>query len=134
LTSEAGLKGYYPKWVDNLAPGATLEGSMLDGAVVGADNVRAVVTTIPTLYVRQVHKFAGPAGNGGFLEDYIAEVTGGDPVGCVVLVSYNDAGQADHVVASYRPRTSVVHFAQLLSEKFADTPIAKHFPAAGAAF
>jgi len=32
-------------------------------------------------------------------------------------------------VASYRPRSSVVFFARLLAEKFAGTPIAKHFAA-----
>jgi hypothetical protein len=78
------------------------------------------------LYDRQAHKYAGPSGNGGFLEDYVAEIRG-EPIGCVVLVTYNDAGKAQRVVASYRPRTSVVHFARLLAEKFAGTPIAKYF-------
>ena len=120
------LKDYYPKWVDNLAEDATLEGSMLDGVVQGAANVRAVVTTIRAFYDRQSHKFAGPSGDGGFLENYVAAVHG-EPLGCVVLVAFNDAGKAQQVIASYRPRTSVVHFAQLLAEKFAGTPIADHF-------
>jgi hypothetical protein len=30
-------------------------------------------------------------------------------------------------VASYRPRTAVVHFAQLLAEAFANTEIGAHF-------
>jgi hypothetical protein len=34
-------------------------------------------------------------------------------------------------VASYRPRTSVIHLARLLAEKFAGTPIAEHFGPAG---
>jgi len=32
-------------------------------------------------------------------------------------------------VASYRPRTSLLLFARLLGEKFAGTPIARHFVA-----
>ena len=120
------LKGYYPAWLDNLAEDAVLEGSMLDGAVQGAGAVRSVVATIRSLYDRQAHKFAGPCGELGFIEDYVAEVRG-EPIGCVVLVRFNDARQAQHVVASYRPRTAVVHFAQLLADAFANTEIASYF-------
>lgn len=125
-SEEPAIKNYYPKWLDNLAHDATLEGSMLDGVVQGAESVRLVVATIRSFYDRQAHRFAGHCGNGGFLEDYVAEVRG-EPIGCVVLVAYNDAGEAQKVVASYRPRTSVLHFAHLLAGKFADTPIAKNF-------
>jgi hypothetical protein len=119
------LIGYYPKWVDNLADDATLEGSMLDGAVQG-EAVRLVVLAIRSLYDRQEHKFAGPCGDNGFLEDYVAEVRG-KPIGCVLLVSRNAAGQTEHVIASYRPRSSVVFFARLLAEKFVGTPIREYF-------
>jgi hypothetical protein len=120
------LKNYYPTWLDNLAEDVTVEGSMLDGVVVGADAVRSVVLTIRSLYDRQEHKFAGPYSENGFLEDYVAEVRG-EPIGCVVLVTRNAAGQSQHVVASYRPRSSLLHFSRLLGEKFAGTPIARHF-------
>jgi hypothetical protein len=123
---DPALKNYYPAWLDNLADDATLEGSMLDGVVQGAEAVRSVVSTIRSLYDRQAHKFAGAYGDGGFLEDYIAVIRG-EPIGCVVLVAFNDAGKAQHVAASYRPRTAVIHFAQILAEKFANTPIAAHF-------
>lgn len=66
------------------------------------------------------------AGENGFLEDYVAEVRG-KPIGCVVLVSRNAAGQTEHVVASYRSRSSVVFFAHLLAEEFAGTTIGDHF-------
>jgi hypothetical protein len=125
-SGDPALKNYYPVWLDNLAPDATVEGSMLDGAVQGAEAVRSVVTTIRSLYDRQEHKFAGPYGDNGFLEDYVAEVAG-HPLGCVVLVTRNAAGQTQHVVASYRPRTSLLLFSRLLAEKFAGTPIAEHF-------
>lgn len=127
-SGDPALKDYYPPWLDNMADDATVEGSMLDGAVQGADAVRSVVLTIKSLYDRQEFKFVGPYGDNGWIEDYVAEVHG-EPLGCVVLVKRNDAGQTQHVVASYRPRTTVVYFARLLSEKFAGTPIAEHFAA-----
>jgi len=125
-SGDPALKDYYPAWVNNIADDATVEGSMLDGAVQGGEAVRSVVLTIRSMYERQEFKFAGPYGDNGFLEDYVAKVNG-EPIGCVVLISRNAAGQTQHVVASYRPRSSVVLFARLLAEKFAGTPIAKHF-------
>ena len=128
-SGDPALKDYYPPWLENMADDATVEGSMLDGVVVGAESVRSVVLTIKSLYDRQEFKFVGPYGdNNGWIEDYVAEVHG-EPLGCVVLVKRNDAGQTQHVVASYRPRTTVVYFAHLLAEKFAGTPIAEHFAA-----
>jgi len=125
---DPALKDYYPAWVKNMADDATVEGSMLDGVVQGGEAVRSVVLTIRSLYEHQEFRFAGPYGDNGFLEDYVAEVHG-EPIGCVVLVTRNAAGQTQHVVASYRPRSSLIHFARLLGEKFAGTPIAGHFTA-----
>src|SRR5882724_8991045 len=102
----------------NIEPSTVASSAMLDGAVQGAEAVRSVVLTIRSLYDRQEHKFAGPYTNNGFLEDYVAEVHG-EPIGCVVLVTYNAAGQTQHVVASYRPRSSLLLFSRLLGEKFA---------------
>ena len=119
---------YYPAWLDQLAEDATVEGSMIDGAVQGREQVRAVVTAIRSLYEgSQEWNFAGPYGDAnGWLEDYVARV-GGDPIGCVVLVKRNDRGQAQRVLASYRPRTSVMRFARRLREHFAGTPLAEYF-------
>jgi len=125
---DPALEGYYPAWVNNMADDATVEGSMLDGVVRGADAVRSVVLTIRSLYEHQEFRFVGPYGNDGVLEDYVAKVNG-EAIGCVVLVTRNAAGQTQHVVASYRPRTSLLLFARLLGEKFAGTPIARHFVA-----
>ena len=127
-SGDPALTNYYPAWLDNMADDATVEGSMLDGVVQGADAVRSVVVTIRSLYDRQEHKFAGPYGDNGFLEDYVAKVNG-EPIGCVVLVTRNAAGQTQHVVASYRPLRSLLLFSRLLREKFAGTPIAEHFAA-----
>ena len=117
---------YYPAWVDNLADDATVEGSLLDGAAQGAEAVRRIVVTIRSLYDNQVVNFAGPYGVNGWIEDYTAQV-GSEPLGCVVLVSFNDAGQAQHVAANYRPRSSLLLLSRLTGEKLAGTPYATYF-------
>ena len=127
-SGDPALKDYFPAWVNNLADDATVEGSMLNGAVQGADAVRSIVLTIRSLYEQQEFKFAGPCGDNSFLEDYVAKVQG-EPIGCVVLVTRNAAGQTQHVVASYRPLSSLLLFSRVLREKFAGTPIAEHFAA-----
>ena len=124
---DPALADYYPAWLDNLADDVTVEGSMLDGAVQGADAVRSIVVGIRELYGdSQEFHFAGPCGDNGWLEDYIARVEG-NPLGCVNLVTRNAAGKTQHVVASYRPRSSVLLFSRLLGEKFAGTPFGGQF-------
>jgi hypothetical protein len=123
---DPALKDYYPEWVNNIADDATVEGSMLNGAVQGADAVRSIVLAIRSFYEHQEFKFAGPCGDHGFIEDYIAKVDG-EPIGCVVLVTRNLAGQTQHVVASYRPLSSLLLFSRRLRERFAGSPIAEHF-------
>jgi hypothetical protein len=117
---------FYPAWVDNLASDATLEGSMLDGAVRGADAVRALVGGARELYDRQDFNFAGPLGDYGFIEDYTTEVRG-RPLGAVHLVTFNADRQAQHIAAHYRPLSSLMFFSRLLRERFAGTPYAEHF-------
>jgi hypothetical protein len=118
---------YYPAWLNDMADDVTVEGSMLDGAVQGADAVRKIIVTIRTLYGdSQEFRFVGPCGDNGWLEDYVAEV-GGKPLGCVNLVTRNAAGQTQHIVAGYRPVSSLLVFSRLLGEKFAGTPIGEHF-------
>ena len=127
-SGDPALTDYYPAWLDNLADDATVEGSLLDGAVRGAEAVRSIVVTIRSLYDRQEHKFAGPYGDNGFLEDYVAQVRG-EPIGCVVLVTRNAAGQTQHIAANYRPRSSLLLLSRLLREKFAGTPYGEQFAA-----
>ena len=64
----------------------------------------------------------------GFLEDYTTQVHG-EPVGVIVLVTLNAAGQAQHIVFNHRPRSAVLLLGHLMSEKFAGTPIGEHFAA-----
>jgi hypothetical protein len=130
-SGDPALADYYPAWLDNLADNVTVEGSMMDGAAVGPEALRTIVGTIRTLYGdSQAFHFAGPCDDDGWLEDYIAEVNG-EPLGCVALITRNAAGQTQHLVASYRPRSSLLLFSRLLREKFAGTPYAKHFASSG---
>jgi len=117
----------HPVWLDNLAGDVTIEGSAMNGAAQGAQAVRSIVTCIRALYDAQEFTFAGPYGENGFLEDYTARVRGGGQIGNVVLVTRNAAGQAQHIVANYRPRTALLQLSRLIGEQLAGTPYGEHF-------
>jgi hypothetical protein len=120
------LTNYYPSWLDNLADDVTIEGSAMDGVAQGAEAIRTIVGGIRTLYKGQTFSYVGPYRDTGVLEDYTAQVNG-EPISCVVLVTRNAAGKAQHIVANYRPRSSLLLLARLLGERFDGTPLAKHF-------
>src|SRR5262249_6703834 len=120
------LADYYPSWLDDLADDVTIEGSAMDGVAQGSEAVRSILVAIRTLYERQEFNFVGPVGDNGFLEDYTAQVRG-EPISCVVLITRNTAGQSQHIVASYRPRGSLLLLSRLVGQKLADTPYAEHF-------
>jgi hypothetical protein len=128
--STVAVDTYHPAWVDSLADDVTLEGSAMNGAVQGAEAVRSIVTYIRTLYDSQEFNYAGPYGENGFLEDYTALVRG-EPLGNVVLVTRNAAGQAQHIVANYRPRSTLLLLSRLIGEHFAGTPYGEHFATSG---
>jgi hypothetical protein len=117
---------YFPVWLKCLADDVTIEGSMMNGAVQGAEAALEIVAFIRTLYEDQVFEFAGPYGDDGFLEIYNARVRG-EPIGAVVVVTRNAAGQAQHIAASYRPRETLLLLSRLVGEHFAGTPIGEHF-------
>lgn len=117
---------YRPVWIHSLADDVILEGSAMNGLVKGAEAVRAIVTYIRTLYDNQEFNFAGPYGDNGFLEDYGAQVRN-EQIGNVVIITRNPAGRAQHIVANYRPRTTLLHLSRLIGEHFVDTPYAEHF-------
>jgi hypothetical protein len=118
---------YRPVWLDSLADDVTIEGSAMNGVAQGAEAVRSIVTSIRALYYSQEFTFAGPYGENGFLEDYTAQVRGGEQIGNVVLVTRNATGQAQRIVANYRPRTALLHLSRLIGEQLAGTPYAEHF-------
>ena len=121
-----GLSDYYPAWLDNLADDVTVEGSLLDGAVQGAEDVRTILVTIRALYEHQEFKFAGPYGDNGWVEDYTAQVRG-EPIGCAVLVTRSASGQTVHIAANYRPRSSLLLLSRLVGEKLVGTRLAEYF-------
>ena len=98
----------------------------MNGIVKGADAVRSIVTYIRTLYESQEFNFAGPYGENGFMEDYTAHVRG-EQLGNVVLVTRNAEGQAQRMVANYRPRTTLLLVSRLVGEHFANTLYGEHF-------
>jgi hypothetical protein len=119
---------YFPAWLENLADDVTVEGSLLDGAVQGAEAVRSIILIIRSLYDRQDFNFAGPWGDNGFIEDYVAQVRGG-PIACLALITRNADGQTQHIAANYRPLSSLLLLSRLVGEQFAGTPIGEHFRA-----
>jgi hypothetical protein len=54
-------------------------------------------------------------------------VVRGEPVGSVVVVRFNDTGQAARIVVNHWPLRSVLLWSQLMGEHFADTRYAKYF-------
>ena len=129
-SGDPALANYFPAWLNNLADDVTLEGSMMDGVVQGAEAVRTVLVYIRQLYDRQEFHFAGPYGDNGFLEDYTAWVRG-EPLGNVVVITRNEAGQTQHIVGNYRPRSTLLLLSRLVGEHFAGTSSADYFATSG---
>jgi hypothetical protein len=102
----------------------------MDGAAQGAEAVRTILVAIGSLYERQEFTFVGPVGDNGLVEDYTAHVRG-EPISCIVPVTRNAAGQTQHIVANYRPRSSLLFLSRLVGEKLAGTSVAKHFATSG---
>ena len=102
----------------------------MDGAAQGAEAVRTILVAIRSLYERQEFTFVGPVGDNGLVEDYTAHVRG-EPISCIVLVTRNAAGQTQHIVPNYRPRSSLLFLSRLVGEKLAGTSVAKHFATSG---
>jgi len=119
-------KPYYPIWLDNLAEDVTLEAAAMDGTAHGPEDVRSIVVTARGVYDNQQFRYAGPAGEYGFVEDYRSEIRG-VPTNVVVWVTFNAAGQTQQVVVNHRPRSALLSFSRLMLEKFGGTPLAKHW-------
>jgi hypothetical protein len=119
-------KPYYPAWLDNLADDVTLEAAAMDGTAHGAEDVRSIVVSAREVYDDQEFSFAGPVGDYGFVEDYTSRVRG-VYTAVVVLVTFNASGQTQRVVVNHRPRSALLSFSRLMLEKFAGSPLAKHW-------
>ena len=119
-------KDYVPLWLNHLAEDATLEGTMMNGAVRGANTIRTILSFVRSLYEGQQVTFAGPFGEEGFLEVYNTRIRD-HPIGSVVVVTRNLKGEAQHIAASYRPRSSALIASRILGVHFSGTPIALYF-------
>ena len=119
-------KPYFPAWLDNLAPDVTGEGPAWDGAIQGAQAVHEVVLGAKEIYEFQEFHYAGPCAENSFLEDYTSSVHG-VPLFVIVLVTFNAAGQAQRLVVNHRPRSAVLELSRAMLERFAGTPLAKHW-------
>ncbi|MFD8158076.1 hypothetical protein [Streptomyces malaysiensis] len=119
-------RDYRPAWLDDLAEDATMEASVLNGIVEGAEGVRAILGYARTLYDYQEFNYVGEYGEHGFVEDYTSRVHG-EPIGSIVVVRYNDTGRAQHVIINHRPLRSVLLWSRLMADHFANTPYAKYF-------
>ncbi|MFD5065429.1 hypothetical protein [Streptomyces sp. NPDC058394] len=119
---------YYPSWLDNLADDVTMEGSVLNGVVRGAEDVRTVLSYARTLYEYQDFIYIGGYGENDFVEDYTSTV-GGEPIANIAVVYRNAEGQTQHLVVNHRPLSSVLLFSRLLGEHFAGTRYAQYFAA-----
>jgi hypothetical protein len=117
---------YRPEWLDNLADDVTMEGSVLTGIAEGPEAIRAILGFARTLYEYQEFNFVGPYGDHGFVEDYTSVVRG-EPIGSVVVVRFNEAGQTARIVVNHRPLRSVLLWSQLMGEHFVGTRYAKYF-------
>ena len=117
---------YRPDWLSNLADDVTIEGSVMHGIAEGPEAVRTIIGFARTLYEYQEFNYVGPYGDDGFIEDYTSVVRG-EPIGAVVVIRYNEAGQAARIVTNHRPLSSVLLWSKLMGEHFAGTQYAQHF-------
>ena len=51
----------------------------------------------------------------------------GEPIGSVVVIHFNEAGQTARIVVNHRPPRSVLLWSQLMGEHFAGTRYAEYF-------
>ena len=124
------LADYYPAWLDNLAGDVTLEGSMMDGLVQGAEAVADCPGAYPIAYDYQEFHFVGPLGDNGWSRT--------TPPGSAVsrsrnitVVTRNAAGQTQHVVGNYRPRSTTAALVPADRRRTRRHPLGEHFLASG---
>jgi hypothetical protein len=117
---------YQPHWLATLADDVTMEGSVLTGIAEGPEAIRAILGFARTLYEYQEFNYLGPCGDDGFVEDYTSVVRG-EPIGSVVVVRFNAAGETARIVVNHRPLGSVLLWSRLMGEHFAGTPYAEYF-------
>jgi hypothetical protein len=119
-------RDYTPDWLGNLADDVTMEGSVLTGVPEGPEAIRAILGYARRLYDYQEFNYVGPYGDHDFVEDYTSVVRG-EPIGSVVVIRFNEAGQAARIVVNHRPLGAVLLWSRLMGEHFAGTRYAHYF-------
>ncbi|MEU5382048.1 hypothetical protein [Streptomyces sp. NPDC005968] len=117
---------YQPEWLSNLADDVTLEASVMSGIARGPQAVKDILGFARTLYDYQEFIEIGEFGANGFAEDYVARVIG-EPIGNVVVIRRNEAGQTSGIVISHRPLRSVLLWSRLMYNHFRGTQYEKYF-------
>ena len=119
---------YYPLWLDNLADDVTLEAAAMDGTARGAEDVRSILVSARAVYRAPGVHLCRPLRGGRRVSSRTTPAPlRGMPTYVVVLVSFNAAGQTQHVVVNHRPRSAMLQFSRVMLETFAGTPYAKHW-------
>jgi hypothetical protein len=119
-------RDYRPGWLDNLADDVTIEGSVLTGIAQGPEAIRAILGFARTLYDYQEFNYVGRYADDGFVEDYTSVVRD-EPIGSVVVIRFNEAGQTAQIVVTHRPLGSVLLWSRLMGEHFAGSRYAEYF-------
>jgi hypothetical protein len=117
---------YTPEWLGHLADDVTMEASVMNGIAKGPEAVRAILSFARTLYDYQEFNVIGRYGDHDFVEDYVASVHG-QPIGSVVVVRFNEAGETQQIVINHRPLTSVLLWSVTMAEHFAGTEYGTYF-------
>ena len=99
---------------------------MLTGIVQRPEPIRGILGFARQLYDYHEFNYVGRYGDDGFVEDYTSVVRG-EPIGSVVVIRFNEAGQAVRIVVNHRPLRSLLLWSQLMGEHFAGTPYEQDF-------
>jgi hypothetical protein len=116
--------GSCPTGVGKPVSTPTLDGSLLEGAIEGAEADRTVIGGARHLYDRQDLNFVEPWAGSGFIEHDTAEVRG-VLLGAVHLMTFDAEGEAN-IVFKCRPVTSLMYLSRLGRENFKGRPHAVH--------
>jgi hypothetical protein len=104
-----------------------MEGSILTGIAEGPEAIPAILAHARTLYDDQEFHYVGAYGDRGSIEDYTSAVRG-EPIGSVVVVRLNDAGQVARIVVNHRPLPSVLLWSRLVGRALRGHSLRGTFP------
>jgi hypothetical protein len=117
---------YTPEWLGKLADDVTMEASVMNRIATGPAAVRAILSFARTLYDYQEFNAIGRYGESNFVEDYVATFRG-EPIGSVVVVRFNEAGETQQIIINHRPLKSVLLWSTTMAEHFAGTEYGQYF-------